>query len=280
MRPLNQTLSPGWIGALALCVLSACATARPPQAPSAPPASLPSRTKPAAYLTLAQIPRMVEVLPPAPLAGTARYQADREIFLATRALKGSPRWALATRDVKGSLEATLEDFSCALGLSLTPAQAPRLSALLTRLQIDAHQAGAGAKKAFRRLRPFQIDPGPVCQAEAELTHSFDYPSGHATWGWTAGLVLAQLAPERASEILLRARAYAESRVVCGAHNQSAIEAGATTAASLVNALNASAEFRADLTAARAELEGLRRTSPPVDAQRCAAERALIQSTPY
>ncbi len=43
-------------------------------------------------------PDSFAILPPAPTAGTFRYQADRSTFLATRHLKDTPRWALATSD--------------------------------------------------------------------------------------------------------------------------------------------------------------------------------------
>jgi acid phosphatase (class A) len=90
-----------------------------------------------------------------------------------------------------------------------------------------------------------------------------------------GLVLAEVSPEHATGILQRARTYSESRVVCGAHNFSAIEAGALTAASLMSALNASEPFRQAVHAARVELQALRASAPPVDAKRCAAEEALL-----
>ena len=45
-------------------------------------------------------PDTYKILPPAPTAGTIRFQADRSTFLATRSLKDSPRWALAQQDDK------------------------------------------------------------------------------------------------------------------------------------------------------------------------------------
>jgi acid phosphatase (class A) len=255
--------------ALALMALAGCATGTVAEHRA------PVRES-GAFLSPERMPRLVELLPPAPAPGTPRYEADRKIsFLSSGLLEGSPRWKQAIHDVDGSVPAMLGNFGCALGVALAPEQAPKLSALLSRLEKDVHQVTAPAKKAFRRLRPFQIDGGPVCQPEEQLTHSFDYPSGHASWGWTVGLVLAQLSPDRATALLERARTYSESRVVCGAHNFSAIEAGATTAASLMAVLNASDAFRRELKEARAEVEALRGRLPPVAADRCAAERALL-----
>ena len=94
-----------------------------------------------------------------------------------------------------------------------------------------------------------------------------------------GLVLgAELAPDRATEILSRGRAYGQSRAVCGAHNASAVEAGGMVAAATNATLHGSAEFRADMDAARAELASLRQSGekPPA----CEAEAALIAQSAY
>lgn len=222
---------------------------------------------------------MVAVLPPAPAPGSSRYQADRRVFRETRKLAGGPRWRLAIDDVAVGVPAMLHNFSCAAGVALTPERAPRTAALLTRLQRESRAAVEAPKALYRRRRPFLIDSGPVCQP-AEALRSFDYPSGHTTWGWAVALVLAEAAPARASAILTRGRAYGESRVVCGAHNASAVEAGRTAASTLVAVLHGAPEFRDDVAAARSELAALQASLPAAGAGQCAAEAALIEPTPY
>jgi acid phosphatase (class A) len=108
----------------------------------------------------------------------------------------------------------------------------------------------------------------------------DYPSGHATWGWTVGLILAKAQPQRADAILARARAYGESRVVCGVHNASSVEAGRINAEGLVAALETAPDFRADLAAVRAELDAARAAGPAPDKARCDAQAALLAQPPY
>ncbi|WP_230772482.1 phosphatase PAP2 family protein [Sphingomonas sp. Leaf4] len=82
---------------------------------------------------------------------------------------------------------------------------------------------------------------------------FDYPSGHTSWGTSVALVLAELRPDRADAILERGREYGNSRVICGAHSVSAVEAGRQAAAAIVAVLHGSSQFRGDLEAARREL---------------------------
>jgi membrane-associated phospholipid phosphatase len=110
-----------------------------------------------------------------------------------------------------------------------------------------------AKPVWRRKRPFLIDHGPICQPREQVADSYDYPSGHTSWGTSVALVLAELMPDRATEILARGRAYGDSRYICGAHNISAVEAGRFAAASIVARLHGDPAFRRDLEAARMEL---------------------------
>ena len=244
---------------------------------AAPATATPQRTR--GYLTKETTPDAAKILPPAPLKGSARYELDRSIFKASRAMKDSPRWKLALADNALGPDALGRDFSCALGAKLTPQNAPVTMGMLRRLQTDAGITQANAKNVFQRQRPFLIDEGEICLPEPP--GQTDYPSGHVTIGWAVGLVLAQLAPDRGEALMVRGRAFGESRAVCGVHNASAIEGGRTTGAVVVAALNGSAEFRADLERARAEIATVRADpANAVDAAACRAEAELIAKTPY
>ncbi|WP_249778047.1 acid phosphatase [Phenylobacterium glaciei] len=215
------------------------------------------------------------LLPPPPLKGSMRYEQDRKVFLATRALKGTPRWNLATADADQSIQATLANFSCSVGADLTPSSVPAMAALLEKVTPDEMRAVNTGKLIHSRQRPFLIDAGEICVPKTdELARSPDYPSGHTTWSWMTALLLAEMVPERATDILIRGRVYGESRVICGAHNESAVEAGRINASALVAALHASPQFRDDLDLARAELASVRRSGRPPSAARCVAEEEL------
>lgn len=222
---------------------------------------------------------VTHVLEPAPRPGDPRYKTDREIFRATRKLVGTPRYALATSDVDYSPPAMLHDFSCAAGVVLTPQNAPALTTVLLRAETDTTSQSGKAKFVYQRERPYLIDHGQTCQAPSELydaqAHhaSYDYPSGHATLGWTIALILANLEPDRAQPILQRGRAFAESRFICGVHNESAVEAGMLSASATMSVVQTKPEYQADLAAARSELAALRATGQRPTA--CDAEAALI-----
>lgn len=234
------------------------------------------------YLAGTSEPNILTLLPPAPQPGSATDKADRAIFRQTRQLQGSRRWDLAVADVDYTVPALLADFRCAVGAPLSPEAQPALISLLQRAAPNIIAAINAPKDYYKRPRPYLVQKGGICVAKSpELAANFDYPSGHAAISWTLGLILAELAPDRSGPILTRARAYGESRVVCGVHNASSVDAGRTTGAALVAALHGDPAFRADLEAARKELAALRASSPPLpDAAACQAQSALIAKTPW
>jgi acid phosphatase (class A) len=234
------------------------------------------------YLTSDQISGVGRIVLPAPKTDDARYQEDMAIFRATRSLEGSARWALAQSDDNLSIAGLLHAFRCPLGLALTPEEAPKLTALITRANSDAGAASNLLKIRYQHKRPFQVAEGDVCVSalgKAALERSPDYPSGHTTLSWETGLILAELVPEASNDVLARARAYGQSRIVCGVHNTSAVEAGWMTATSVFAMQLSSPEFRKDLDAARMELATLRARvkSKP---EGCEAEAATLSKNPY
>jgi len=220
-------------------------------------------------------------IPPPPALGSPADVVDISAYERTRSLQGGRRWEMAAKDAVISPAMVLEDFSCALGVKLDPANAPKLLGLMSRMGRDVGASVEGGKAKYRRPRPFVRIPGPICYGKPEeIGRSWSYPSGHSTWGWSAALILAEIVPERASQILARGRAYGESRVVCGVHYVSDVEAGRTNGAGLVAALHTSPAFQADVAAARAEIAALRRSTPAPEAAQCAALDAASSSTPW
>jgi len=237
-----------------------------------------SADRPKGYLAPGEFD-VTHVIEPAPRPGDPRYSTDRQIFRATRKLIGTPRWQLATNDANYAVPALASDFSCAVGVKLTPENAPKLIHLIERAAADTGSQSSHAKDIYERRRPFTIDKGQICQPASELFDkkrqqmSYDYPSGHTTWGWTWALILSSIAPDRAQQILERGRAYGDSRFVCGAHNESAVEAGMLSATSTMALVQTKPDYQADREAARAELAALRASGERPAG--CDAEAALV-----
>lgn len=248
-----------WTGLAAGCVLF-CAAAW------AQPARLPG------YLAPEEMPDAAVILGPPPADGSGTKAGDVATYKQTRALQDSPRWMLAVRDARFGPAAIMREYSCAAGMALDPAADPALFHLLERVVEDSESVEQHAKAVYKRPRPFQENGGPMCTpGDQSILKSYSYPSGHSTFSWTAGMVMAELMPERATELMQRARSYGESRVVCGVHYESDVEAGRVVASALFGVLEANPQFRADLEAARAELAASRAHASPPDAGECRLE---------
>lgn len=227
---------------------------------------------------LATLPDPAQILRPAPKEGDARDLEDKRLYQEARKLEGGPRWALAQSDVPYAVTNRIANLSCAVGVKMDATSAPKLAALLGRSSMDVGRLNSAAKAVYNRVRPYKRWGGNICtEASPALDHSFDYPSGHAQLGWTDALIVAELAPDRASQILARGRAFADSRAVCGVHTVSAIESGMFLGSAQFAMTQAQPAFRADLDAARAELAALRASGPKPDPAACAKEAELSKN---
>jgi acid phosphatase (class A) len=236
---------------------------RPPVDPSM---AGPVPTKLTGYLTAGELDGQV-VLGPPPAMDSPRGKADRTIYLDTRALAGSPRWVQATKDNDLWNGGALERYACALGSPITATATPRTYHLLQRIELDARTVGTPPKDHYNRTRPLIGDDRPVCiKREDWMKTNASYPSGHSMVGWAWGLVLGELSPAKASGLMQAGREIGDSRVICGVHYQSDVEAGRMLGAAMVSREHANAAFRADFAAARAELA----KAPAAGAMSCPA----------
>ena len=213
------------------------------------------------------------VVPPAPEPGSPKAEADRAVFTATRALKGTPRWDMAIGDLDE--RRVVYAMRCAIGVEIKElGEAPKLTRVLLRVAPDLTKAVDTPKAFYNRKRPYLEQEGEICTTRSEeLAKSPDYPSGHSSWGWAVGLILAELAPDRAVPILQRARAFGESRVVCGVHTASAVAAGRDNGAAVIAAVHGVPDFQKDMEAARVELAELRAKAGPIAG--CDAEATVL-----
>jgi acid phosphatase (class A) len=110
-----------------------------------------------------------------------------------------------------------------LGPKFTWENLPLTEKFFKRLAKDGVSVFTAAKEKWSRTRP--------CLVSAEVRSCFGqdaseaYPSGHSTFGYLAAIVLANMIPEKKTELFDRAAQYAGNRMVCGVHYRSDIEAG-------------------------------------------------------
>jgi len=228
-----------------LLLLAACATPASAPAPTPPPVTHPTTAE---RNPAVQVDALL-FIPPAPAANSAIERAERDI------VRGP--WS-AERRAQALADNAIDPFAAfdsVLGANFTAANFPATLAVLTRAGRAAGYAGDPVKFRDQRPRPFVTDSSitPCIEDTPALRASFSYPSGHASLGFAWALVLAELAPSHVDAIIERGRDFTWSRVVCGVHYPSDVEAGRTVAAAAVARLHADPDFQRELAAARAEM---------------------------
>jgi len=145
-------------------------------------------------------------------------------------------------------------FQPVLGADFTRERFPRTAALLAATIQGVNPAVNAAKREFSRTRPYMEDRTLLrCDSPENPSTNDSYPTGHGAGGWAFALVLAELLPTRADELLQRGRDFGESRIICGYHFPSDVDAARLIAAGGVARLHADANYRRLLDAARREL---------------------------
>jgi acid phosphatase (class A) len=86
-----------------------------------------------------------------------------------------------------------------------------------------------------------------------LSRSGAYPSGHATFGYLSGIVLANMVPEKRAEIFTRAGQYSYHRMVGGVHYRSDIEAGRISGTVVAAIMMQNPNFQEEFSKARSEV---------------------------
>ncbi len=232
------------------------------------------------YLSAETFPDSLALLPPPPAGGSAALAQDEEISRRSLNLRDTARWLLAGADADLTFPHAAGTFSCALNVSITEKDTPRLYLLLRRTLTDAGLSTYAAKNRYNRVRPFLWNRKPICTPNdrAHLEKDGSYPSGHAAVGWGWALILSEISPEQTNAILARGIAFGESRNVCNAHWHSDVVQGRIIAAGTVARLHADPSFRSDLAAARAELAAVRKKGHK-PTRNCDAEAAALAIRP-
>jgi len=185
--------------------------------------------------------------PPAPDSATTRHELDE--LLQLQASRTPAEVAAARADRKTEVTR----FADALGLA--PEKMAELKALqrfAEAIEDEIRPFVRAAKERFRRLRPYEIEPG-LQPCIDHVRGDLSYPSGHATYGYAMAFMLIDMVPERTAQLRARASQFARQRMVCGVHFPSDINAGLDGARWLMQRIQRAPNYRAESEAARREL---------------------------
>jgi acid phosphatase (class A) len=210
------------------------------------PANAPPRV---AYYIDATVLDLADLIPNPPAVDSAANKAELAELHRIEAARTPDQVAAAKADED---DEDLFLYRSVLGAGFNPDALPITAELGEHVNNEQSIAGGALKPVFQRVRPYKTDPTlhPVC-ALTELANS--YPSGHALTGYLEGLTLAEIVPEKRTEILARADEFAHNRLVCGVHYPSDVEASRRVAYIVFGYMMATPRFQRDLAAAKAEM---------------------------
>ena len=209
------------------------------------------------YFTQAELPNMVNFLPPPPEFESARFAADETQYLwGIRQRQDEERAAMAIRDAVYGMQTIIQEFCPILGLEITKDDTPELYTLLQDVGATCDSISNRAKEEYMRTRPFVYYNQPTLVPEQEEEHitNGSYPSGHTVLGWTMALLMSDINPAVADALLARGYEYGQSRVIAGYHWQSDVDAGRLGASVLYAKLQGNERFRDQLAKAQQEFK--------------------------
>ena len=215
---------------------------------------------PEVYIPAEQLTHLLCIMQAPPAFNSPEFASDEVRYnWGKEQRQDSVRLAIAIADAEwNDLEVVLSRWQEAFGMPVSNATTPHIYALLVNSITTVDPMRIEPKAFYHRQRPFERygDTMPSHE-ESFLRGEGSYPSGHSLRGWLIGLVLAQVAPERAEAILARSWDYCNSRVIVGAHWQSDVDNSRTAASVGFCVLQGCDRFRTQLLEAQREYQAQR-----------------------
>jgi acid phosphatase (class A) len=219
-----------------------------------------------AYFTTGEMPDMMVFLPGPPDSTSVAFMNDVARYYWGKEMRKNPeRAAQATRDAVYGLDTIITEFEEAFGMKISKEETPEIYKVLLEGTATCDSICTIPKLKYMRRRPFMVFNEQTLTPEDEeaLRKNGSYPSGHTLLGWSSALLMSEINPDHATEILARGYRYGENRLVVGAHWQSDTDAARLAASAAYARLHTSERFLEQMKKAREEYQRLKETATPV-----------------
>jgi acid phosphatase (class A) len=215
------------------------------------------------FLLQTDVPNSLTLLPEPPNEKSAQFLYDQYRYYWGKSLRNTARGEQALLDCDSSPKGMARAFSDAFGTTISEEATPETFRLIALVDDDAGWWGTdNAKLYYKRMRPYMYFGESTCKPEEEkgLSDNGSYPSGHTAGGWAIALILAEINVDNQDAILQRGYSFGESRVICGYHWQSDVDAGYLVASAVVARLHADEAFANQLDKAKKEFAKLKKAN--------------------
>jgi len=210
-------------------------------------AFLPAQAEDAKPFATAKTIDLLTLLKPPPANDSAQTKAELAELLSIQVTRTPEMEAQAAADAVENIWR----FADVMPPAFKPEALPAFSAFFDRVVATEGEVVDPAKDSWKRPRPHQYSP--LVKLAVKASNSGAYPSGHTTVGTMMGVVLSNMVPEKRREIMARAWAYGENRIIGGIHFRTDVEAGRIAGTVIAARLMEQPDFQAEFAVAKAEL---------------------------
>ncbi len=204
-------------------------------------------------------PNAVRFLPAPPSEGTALFLSDKAGYFRGKTLRDGARGEQARLNANPRFDYTLSLFAGPFGIAVSDSLTPETYRLISGVfQAARKYATRDAKPHYRRPRPFVFfgEASLTPQYDAEMADNWSYPSGHTARAYCMAFTLASLNPANQDTLFQFAYEYGQSRIICGHHWPSDVEAGRMVAAALFARLQTDSAYLSCWAKAKEEIRKL------------------------
>ena len=212
------------------------------------------------YFQPEQMPDMKKFLPGPPAEDSEAFKYDLAVYELGKKIRATDTKAAEAAQAQSDnrIGNLCKQFSEAFGMEISKEKTPQIYILLRDGVITSVKSIIAPKDYYHRTRPFAyLKEGTLMpDKEGQLHQNGSFPSGHTLRGWTTALLLLEVNPDRAEELLTIGYQYGQSRVISGYHWQSDVDASRLVAAAAVAKLHTSDRFQKQMKRAKHEYKKL------------------------
>ncbi|MBQ7952123.1 MAG: phosphatase PAP2 family protein [Alistipes sp.] len=212
------------------------------------------------YFLPEQMPDMKQFLPGPPAEDSQAFKYDLAVYELGKTIRATDKEAAKAAQAQSDnrLGNLCKQFSEAFGMEISQEKTPQIYLLLRDGIITCVKSIIGPKEYYHRTRPFAYHKEGTLMPDREgmLHQNGSFPSGHTLRGWATALLLLEVNPDRAEELLALGYQYGQSRVISGYHWQSDVDASRLVAAAAVAKLHTSDRFQKQMKRAKREFNRL------------------------
>lgn len=212
------------------------------------------------YFEPEQMPDMKQFLPGPPAEDSEAFKYDLAVYELGKKIRATDTKAAEAAQAQSDnrIANLSKQFSEAFGMEISMEKTPQIYILLRDGVITCVKSIIAPKDYYHRTRPFAYHKEGTLMPdkEGQLHQNGSFPSGHTLRGWTTALLLLEINPDRAEELLTLGYQYGQSRVISGYHWQSDVDASRLVAAAAVAKLHTSDRFLKQMKRAKREYKKL------------------------